>query len=64
MLSSAFENEAKAFVRLLLQEVILPEMGFWGIIIIILYIYISKRKQLVSSAFEHEAKAFVGAKGE
>ncbi len=29
MLSSAFENEAKAFVGLLLQEVILPKMGFW-----------------------------------
>ncbi len=29
MLLSAFENEAKAFVGLLLQEVILPKMGFW-----------------------------------
>ncbi len=29
MCSSAFEHEAKAFVGLLLQEVILPKMGFW-----------------------------------
>ena len=58
MLSSAFENEAKAFVGLLLQEVILPKMGFWRKILNI------KKKQMLSSAFENEAKACVAAKGE
>ena len=58
MLSSAFENEANTFVGLLLQEVILPKMGFWRKLLI------SKRKQMLSSAFENEANAFIGAKGE
>ena len=44
ILSSAFENEAKAFVGLLLQEVILPKMGFWRKIVNI----------------KKEANAFVG----
>ncbi len=29
MLTSGFENEAKAFVGLLLQEVTQPKMGVW-----------------------------------
>ncbi len=44
LLSSAFENEAKAFAGLLLQEVILPKIGFWRKII----------------SIPKEANAFVG----
>ncbi len=44
MLSSAFENEEKAFVGLLLQDVILPKMGFGRKI----------------TNIQKEAKAFVG----
>ena len=58
ILSSVFENEAKAFVLLRLQEVMLPEMGLWRKIMNI------RSKHMLSWAFENEAKAFVRTKGE